>query len=1666
VTNVFISYSRKDTTFARRLYDALTAQKRSTWADWEGIPYSVDFWREIQQGIDAAEVFVFIISPDSLASMVCNQEIAHARSNNKRIVPVMHRAIDEKVMAGEWFGKNWENTARENWVELKRLNWLFFREGEVADDFDKSFASLMQTIDLDPELVRFHTRMLVKAREWEAVRDRDHGQLLRGEELQAAEAWLKFQADKPPQPTDLHLEYIRASLAQREQELITEQKRQQRLRILAVVLSVLLVFAVIAAAVAINQTQVANQNANLASTNEAVANRRALESRSLALAANAQVVAETDSELALALAVEANTIPDPPLLAQSILSRFAYAGGQLLARLAVDPVDRFAYLTAADYSPDGSLLALGMSSGAISLWDARTHTLIRQMERHEGDVYSIAFNADGTLLISGGIGRSQPSDLRLWTVATGEYIALEGHTREVSTVAFTPQGTALSTDNGGVVRAWDSPQGTLLWETDTDPFLIEPVLIRSDVSPDGHFLYVTHSREYSVLMLDTATGATVRTITLKDIPKPISLTGCFDIRVHPDGTQLLCLASIIDPPGLFLIDLAQGNLIRSFQPLESTNYAMIFSPDGSRVLSGDNNGYFWWDTETGRILKQYQTPGSNALAISPDTSQFVADDNSGNVLIWDLTLRSGAQDGDPVHEQDGNSDFAYDRTRGAVWVSVLDPLDPFNRSPSLRIVDEIDGGIRDELPVPALKFKLLPDGSALIGTTDYTLGRWSLNQEAPLWQTVTLSANIAEIVTDHAGTVTLTRYVNRTRLTLWNTADGTVIREWDGMDHSVDAVVLTPDGKRAGAVGCTKQDEDDNCLERELFVWDTETGELLYREPAGVGVVAVTPDGQYWVMSNTSYQIDFRDIDTRHIAKTFYGHTDVITSLALNDDGTKLVSGDTGGSIFVWDVASGLPLRQFDTRYYIWDLAWLASGDGFISYSSPLQQGRIRSLAIRWRLDDSIESLLSWTQQNRLWGDFTCTERALYGIEPQCAESIENTGTVALLPTRTPFPTIAMSPSRTPRPRTATPTVTVTPTNTPTPTPAPYVYQSLYGVRWSPDGTRLLAGEISGFVVVWDVATRTELYRLEGHDSAASVNGPRGVWSPDGSRIATYSAQNTARIWDAETGALIYTLAGHTDHIGHIDWSSDGTRLVTASDDGTARVWDAQTGEEIARLEGHGTLVSFARFSPDGTRIATAGDDGTARVWDADKGQQQWLFADRDEPIDAMFQQFAPPITVTNVTWSRDGSQLIAVGSDGAAMVWDTHTGERLMTLRVPGERGMFKTFLFYVTDAQWSPDEQRVVLSPLGGSPTVWDVSSGQMLFALEGHIDASFSTRWSADGTQLITFGYDGTIRIWDSETGQQVLLMDHRATLFWAEWSPDGSRIASVAENGTVRLWDVASGAELPFMAAVPASEIIQPQVTLFLTEAAMTSLPMQQRLAEMLPTFGVEMTSAAREATATAMNFAPAPTQIRNQPDADGVLFADDFSENTVAWETDGGTAPGIFSNVRDGKYVIEMQEKSDWFVVAGFNAPERAPVFTTPYAIEFELSDVITDKHVIGVSMSFNIQPSYTSLTTIYALEDGRVLYVKDLSSLVELEGTAFRIDRDGVNRVRLEVDETEYRLFINGVLIVAIPADEPLNGTIGFGLASLETEGDYSGSFGNLVVRALLLPEVTLTPAP
>jgi YVTN family beta-propeller protein len=191
VADVFLSYSRRDGAFVQRLGSALRERGKEVWVDVEGIRDAEVFPEALRRAVESSDGFVFVISPDSVGSSFCVEEVEHAASLNKRIVPIALRPVtDEEVPEG-----------------VRVRNWI--PAGE-AWDFETTINRVLRALDTDLEWERQHSRLTVKAIEWEQS-GRNRSFLLRGADLKSAERWLSAGAEKDPGPTALEREYLAAS---------------------------------------------------------------------------------------------------------------------------------------------------------------------------------------------------------------------------------------------------------------------------------------------------------------------------------------------------------------------------------------------------------------------------------------------------------------------------------------------------------------------------------------------------------------------------------------------------------------------------------------------------------------------------------------------------------------------------------------------------------------------------------------------------------------------------------------------------------------------------------------------------------------------------------------------------------------------------------------------------------------------------------------------------------------------------------------------------------------------------------------------------------------------------------------------------------------------------------------------------------------------------------------------------------------------------------------------------------------------------------------------------------------------------------------------------------------------------------------------------------------
>ena len=188
-TNVFISYSRKDSEAADRLHAALSAQGFNPYLDKHDIAAGEDWKARLGGLIESADTMVFLISPDSIASDVCDWEVNHAELKGKRILPVVTR------------------DAANVPERLQRLNYVFMRS---ADEESAHLPRLADALAVDIGWIRAHTRYGEAAGEWEAA-GRPSRLLLRGASIGEAEHWRDTRPATAPQLTESQSAFIAAS---------------------------------------------------------------------------------------------------------------------------------------------------------------------------------------------------------------------------------------------------------------------------------------------------------------------------------------------------------------------------------------------------------------------------------------------------------------------------------------------------------------------------------------------------------------------------------------------------------------------------------------------------------------------------------------------------------------------------------------------------------------------------------------------------------------------------------------------------------------------------------------------------------------------------------------------------------------------------------------------------------------------------------------------------------------------------------------------------------------------------------------------------------------------------------------------------------------------------------------------------------------------------------------------------------------------------------------------------------------------------------------------------------------------------------------------------------------------------------------------------------------
>ena len=546
-------------------------------------------------------------------------------------------------------------------------------------------------------------------------------------------------------------------------------------------------------------------------------------------------------------------------------------------------------------------------------------------------------------------------------------------------------------------------------------------------------------------------------------------------------------------------------------------------------------------------------------------------------------------------------------------------------------------------------------------------------------------------------------------------------------------------------------------VDRGVGVLDPDTGALLEMVIPGpfersVRQTAMSPDGLLLLTFNSDRTLSLWDTDTwteRWTSDTGDDRDDLIVSLAVSPDGTRLASGRLDGRVTLHDAEDGSVTFTFTNH---------TGGD---------RSGSVSGIA--WHPDGLLIASGGGDRRARVWQATDGTELAALelGAIPRRVNG------VAWSPDGEYLAAVGSDGALIIQGAVAVWQVEGWELEWSTMLDGPDGSARI--VTWSPDGATLATGDALRRVTTWDAASgEIEWVRQGDANNAGSI-----AWSPSGARFVSGTVDdNGVLVWSV-SGELVASLRadeGPESNIGRstlaVDWSRDGSKILSAHLEGGVSLWDAATFEVIYTRARHdpawsvGTVNAVA-FSPDGARFATANSDATASVAATLDGNPLLSLSGHTEQVH-------------DVVWSPDGERIATASSDGTVRVWDAATAETLLVLEADPRRAFA---------AAWSPDGSVLATGGDGGTATLWDPLTGDLLRELQSNTwDHLYSLSWHPDGGILAGGGYGEPVQVWDVSTGGGKVLDTGTRSSISLGWSPDGRYLAVATKNPAITLHEV--------------------------------------------------------------------------------------------------------------------------------------------------------------------------------------------------------------------------------------------------------------------------------------
>ena len=279
------------------------------------------------------------------------------------------------------------------------------------------------------------------------------------------------------------------------------------------------------------------------------------------------------------------------------------------------------------------------------------------------------------------------------------------------------------------------------------------------------------------------------------------------------------------------------------------------------------------------------------------------------------------------------------------------------------------------------------------------------------------------------------------------------------------------------------------------------------------------------------------------------------------------------------------------------------------------------------------------------------------------------------------------------------------------------------------------------------------------------------AWSPDNRYVIWGNTEGLVSVYDTKSGPQQRVLLKAASYMKELEYSPNGEKLVCMSNHNTFRVIKIESGEVFKETHANKKTIGKELLSADGKYCVSFNKvRHTLELYEDNKLKVKYAFAFAGE--------------ATSISFNSDSTLLALATNNGNVICWDTNNGEKKYNLN--GNRSKYNTVLF-------SPKGGIVATTASNREVVIWDEESGVTNYVIPADKGYVFALAFSPDGERLAIGMETGVIRIWNVTTKEHVDILEidrEGVSVRCMSFSPDGEQLSASYSDGLVVIWECPS------------------------------------------------------------------------------------------------------------------------------------------------------------------------------------------------------------------------------------------------------------------------------------